>query len=140
MILLERIVMLHTIEIESGRRIELIDITGQINSIIKKSGISEGICFLHVPHTTAAITINENADPDVSHDILDKTKSLIPPDDNYAHLEGNSDSHIKSSLFGAAINLIINNGRLLLGRWQCVYFCEFDGPRNRSVNIKLISG
>ncbi len=137
--IIERIKMLERIEIESSKRIELLDITGQVNTLIQKSGVREGICFLHVPHTTAGITINENADPDVSHDILELTSRLIPKDDNYAHLEGNSDSHIKSSLFGATINLIINDGKLLLGKWQCVYFCEFDGPRNRSLHIKIIS-
>jgi len=132
--------MLETMEIESSKRIELLDITSQVNAVIQKSGISEGICLLHVPHTTAGITINENADPDVSHDILEMTGRLIPRDENYAHLEGNSDSHIKSSLFGTTIDLIINNGKLLLGRWQCLYFCEFDGPRSRSLYIKIISG
>jgi secondary thiamine-phosphate synthase enzyme len=132
--------MLERIEIESSQRTELLDITGQVNNIIQRSGVSEGICCLHVPHTTAGITINENADPDVSHDILEMTGKLIPRDDDYAHLEGNSDSHIKSSLFGATINLIINDGKLLLGRWQCVYLCEFDGPRSRSLYIKIVSG
>ena len=130
--------MLEKISIESSERIELLDITDQINSVVQKSGIKEGICFLHVPHTTAGITINENADPDVTHDILEITGRLIPGDDNYAHLEGNSDSHIKSSLLGTTINLIISNGKLLLGRWQCVYFCEFDGPRNRSLYVKIL--
>jgi len=132
--------MLHKIEIESGKRIELINITDQVNGVIKKTKTNEGICFLHVPHTTAAITVNENADPDVAYDILEKTNSLVPSDDDYAHLEGNSDAHIKSSLIGASLNLIINEGRLLFGRWQCLYFCEFDGPRNRQVYIKIIGG
>ena len=132
--------MLERIEIESTKRIELIDITSQVNSVVQKSGVSEGICHLHEPHTTAAVTINENADPDVSHDILEMTGKLIPRDDDYAHLEGNSDAHIKSSLFGITLNLIINDGKLVLGRWQCVYFCEFDGPRTRSVYIKTVIG
>ena len=131
--------MLERIEIESSKRIELLDITGQINALIQKTGVRDGICFLQVPHTTAGITINENADPDVSHDILELTSRLIPENDDYAHLEGNSDSHIKSSLFGTTLNLIINDGKLLVGRWQCVYFCEFDGPRSRTLHIKIIS-
>ena len=131
--------MLERIEIESSKRIELLDITGQINALIQKTGVRDGICFLQVPHTTAGITINENADPDVSHDILELTSRLIPENDDYAHLEGYSDSHIKSSLFGTTLNLIINDGKLLVGRWQCVYFCEFDGPRSRTLHIKIIS-
>ncbi len=137
---IERKEMLETIRVESSRRIELIDVTDQVNQVIKRSSVNDGICFLHVPHTTAAITINENADPDVSHDVLEMMGKLIPNDYNYAHLEGNSDSHIKSSLFGASTGLIINGGKLLLGRWQCVYFCEFDGPRSRSLHIKIING
>jgi secondary thiamine-phosphate synthase enzyme len=132
--------MLERIEIESSKRIELVDITNQINSVVQKSGVGEGICYLHVPHTTAAVTINENADPDVSHDILEMSGKLIPRDDDYAHLEGNSDAHIKSSMFGTTLSLIIDDGKLVLGRWQCVYFCEFDGPRTRSVYIKTVSG
>jgi secondary thiamine-phosphate synthase enzyme len=117
-----------------------IDITEKINNIIGQSGIVEGACFISVPHTTAGVTINENSDSDVVHDILNKTGKLIPPDDGYSHSEGNSDSHIKSSLFGPSLTLIINENKLLLGIWQAIYFCEFDGPRNRQVYIKLIPG
>jgi len=132
--------MLKAINLKSSRRIEFIDITEEINSTIRQSGVVEGACFISVPHTTAAITINENSDPDVVHDILNKTGQLIPPDEGYAHIEGNSDSHIKSSLFGPSLSLIINENKLLLGIWQAVYFCEFDGPRNRKFYIKLIPG
>ncbi len=131
--------MIETLSISSSKRIEFIDITSQINAIIKKNKIEEGICFLHVPHTTAGITINENADPDVVADITSKTAKIFPKNDNYYHIEGNSDAHIKSSIFGQTLNLIINNAKLLLGTWQCVYFCEFDGPRNRKLYIKLVN-
>jgi secondary thiamine-phosphate synthase enzyme len=132
--------LVKTIDLKSNKRIEFIDITEKINIIIRQSGIVEGACFISVPHTTAALTINENSDPDVVHDILHKTGKLIPPDEGYSHSEGNSDSHLKSSLFGPSLTLIINENKLLLGIWQAVYFCEFDGPRNRQVYIKLIPG
>lgn len=132
--------MLKTIDLKSARRIEFIDITDKINGLIRQSGMVEGVCFLSIPHTTAALTINENSDPDVVHDILSKTGKLIPQVEGYTHAEGNSDSHIKSSLFSPALSLIVNENRLLLGIWQAVYFCEFDGPRNRQVHIKLIPG
>jgi len=130
--------MLETIEIKSSKRIEFIDITDKINGIIAASKIKEGICFLNVPHTTAGITINENADSSVVYDILTKTNQLIPENNNYTHFEGNSDSHIKSSLFGQSLSIIIENNRALLGTWQGVFFCEFDGPRNRKVYIKIL--
>jgi secondary thiamine-phosphate synthase enzyme len=132
--------LVKTIDLKSNKRIEFIDITEKINIIIRQSGIVEGACFIIVPHTTAALTINENSDPDVVRDILNKTSRLIPPDEGYSHSEGNSDSHLKSSLFGPSLSLIINENRLLLGIWQAVYFCEFDGPRNKQVYIKLIPG
>jgi secondary thiamine-phosphate synthase enzyme len=132
--------LVKTIDLKSQKRIEFINITEKINSVIRQSGIVEGACFISVPHTTAAVTINENSDPDVTRDILNKTGKLIPPDEGYSHSEGNSDSHIKSSLFSPSLSLIINENMLLLGIWQAVYFCEFDGPRNRQVYIKLISG
>jgi secondary thiamine-phosphate synthase enzyme len=132
--------LVKTIDIKSSRRIEFIDITEKINKIISQSCIVEGACFISVPHTTAAVTINENSDPDVVNDILNKTGRLIPQGEHYAHSEGNSDSHIKSSLFSPSLSLIIHENRLLLGIWQAVYFCEFDGPRNRQVYIKSIAG
>jgi secondary thiamine-phosphate synthase enzyme len=132
--------MLKIIDLKSVKRIEFIDITDKINNIIRQSGIFEGACFINVPHTTAGVTINENSDPDVLYDILYKTGMLIPKEEGYSHNEGNSDSHIKSSLFSPALSLIINENKLLLGTWQAVYFCEFDGPRNRKVYIKTITG
>ena len=130
--------MAEILEIKTSRRTEVIDITDRINALIHSTGIKNGICFIHVPHTTAAITINENADPDVTDDILSKVNRLIPRSDNYAHSEGNSDAHIKSSLFGQTFNVMIEGSRLLLGTWQGIYFCEFDGPRTRKIFIKFL--
>ena len=130
--------MFETLDIKSSKRIEMINITSNLTQIINKYGIKNGICLLHVPHTTAAITVNENASPDVVHDIIDKTARLIPGQDNFTHTEGNSDAHIKSSLFGPTLSLIIEKGEVMLGVWQSIYFCEFDGPRNRKLYIKVI--
>ncbi len=131
--------MTDIINIKSNKRIEMLDVTGHINSLVIKSEILNGICIIHIPHTTAAITINENADIATSKDIINKLSSMIPYGEGYSHMEGNSDAHIKTSLFGPSLTLIIENGRLLLGTWQSVFFCEFDGPRNRKIFIKLIS-
>ncbi|MCL4376850.1 MAG: secondary thiamine-phosphate synthase enzyme YjbQ [Actinobacteria bacterium] len=130
--------MFKEIDIRSTKRIEFIDVTGRIENIVYDSKIKDGICVILVPHTTAGITINENADPDVSFDIVNKINKLIPENENFHHLEGNSDAHIKSSIFGVTLNLIIDEGRITLGTWQNVYFCEFDGPRNRKIYIKII--
>lgn len=128
------------LNIKTFQRIDFIDITFEIEKKIKESDISEGLCCLFVPHTTAGITINENADPSVRNDIKLKINSLIPYKESYTHNEGNSDAHIKSTLFGQSLSVIINNGRLVLGSWQGIYFCEFDGPRNRNIYIKILAG
>ena len=125
------------ITVKTGSRIEMLDITSQIRSAISKSGIQEGVCTVYCPHTTAAITINENADPDVTADIMQKLNKMIPLHENYRHFEGNSDAHIKSSLVGNSAQIIISNGTLQLGTWQGIYFCEFDGPRARHVWISI---
>ena len=130
--------MFISLDIKTNRRNEFINITNRIYEKIKNSGIINGLCILHVPHTTAGLTINENADADVVLDILSKMVKLIPQNDNFLHIEGNSDAHIKSSLFGPTLSLIIENGDIVLGTWQAVYFCEFDGPRNRRVFLKII--
>ena len=130
---------METIALQTTQRNELRDITNQIKQIVRKSEVEEGIVYLHVPHTTAGITINENADPDVVDDILLKVNEVIDNDSRFQHTEGNSDSHIKSSLFGPTMSLIIHKGKLLLGTWQGVYFCEFDGPRSRKVFIKILN-
>ncbi len=131
--------MLRQISITTTKRTEFIDITGKINDIIKKNSIKDGIALIYTPHTTAAITINENADPSVKYDINEFLLKLIPFKGAYTHLEGNSDAHIKSSLIGCSEHVIIENGKLLLGTWQGIFFCEFDGPRQRKFFIKLIS-
>ena len=130
--------MFESIGVKTSSRIERVDITGRIADYISKQNIKSGICCLFVPHTTAGITINENADFTVQQDINLKLSDLIIANDNYSHLEGNSDSHIKTSVMGTSLNIIIDNGRLMLGTWQGIYFCEFDGPRNRNLYIKLI--
>ncbi len=125
------------LSISSSKRNELIDITSKIQELIN---IDNGICFIYCPHTTAAITINENADPDVKTDILGHLNSLIPENSNFKHSEGNSDAHIKSSIIGASETIIIKNRKLQLGTWQSIFFCEFDGPRQRKVIIKIMEG
>ena len=132
--------MLKILDVKTTQRVELIDITSRVSDLILKSAVKNGLCSLFVPHTTAGITINENADPSVKVDIINKFNSLIPANDNYTHIEGNSDSHIKSTIVGQTTNLIIDNSRIVLGTWQGIFFCEFDGPRNRKVYIKLING
>lgn len=124
--------------IKSKRRIEAIDITDSILNFVKESGIKDGILVIYIPHTTAGLTINENADPSVIEDILNKTSELVPKSFNYKHLEGNADSHIKSSIFGVSHQLLIEDGKVLLGTWQGIFFLEFDGPRERKVYLKII--
>jgi secondary thiamine-phosphate synthase enzyme len=115
----------------------MLDITRQVAQAARESGIENGICTVFVPHTTAAVTINENADPDVTRDILDKLDRLFPRSDGYRHFEGNSDAHIKSSLLGFSETILVENGSLVLGTWQGIYFCEFDGPRTRSFLVDV---
>lgn len=131
--------MLRYINVRSSQRSEFIDITEKINEILKESGIVSGICYVYVPHTTAAVTINEGADPSVHRDIQHALTRLVPQETNYSHREGNADAHIKSSIIGTSQLVIIDEGRLVLGTWQAVYFCEFDGPRHRRVTLKLIA-
>lgn len=127
-----------TLDVTTGQREELIDITAQVRRAIRQTGVNSGIACLHVPHTTSAITINENADPDVVHDLLLGLERLAPRDAGYRHAEGNSDAHIKSSLLGADQTLLIENGEPVLGTWQGIYFCEFDGPRHRKLHIRIL--
>ena len=128
-----------TFTVKTAKREQLVDITAEVMEIISKSGVNSGICVVYVPHTTAAITINENADPSVRVDIEETLSKLVPYGKGYRHLEGNADSHIKSTLVAPSITLIIENGRPVLGTWQGVFFCEFDGPRTRKVHVKIIS-
>lgn len=129
----------HTLHIETQSRVEFQDVTGQIEELIGKSGIESGQCHVFVPHTSAAILINENYDPGLRQDIADFLKKLAPPNPDYHHNDGNCDSHLKATLMGATRTLLIEKRRLLLGRWQGVYFCEFDGPRRRDLYVKLVS-
>ncbi|HEX9060251.1 MAG TPA: secondary thiamine-phosphate synthase enzyme YjbQ [Clostridia bacterium] len=131
---------MYTFNVKTHSRTSMIEITSQVAELVSKSGIKSGLCTVFIPHTTAGVTINENADPDVVTDILKKINEVIPFDDGYLHSEGNSAAHIKASLFGFSQQLIIENSRLVLGTWQGIYFCEFDGPRNRTVYIKIVEG
>ena len=131
--------MLRYINVRSSQRSEFIDITEKVNEVIKEAGIVSGICYVYVPHTTAAVTINEGADPSVHRDIQNALTRLVPQEMNYSHREGNADAHIKSSIIGASQLVIIDGGRLVLGTWQAVYLCEFDGPRHRRLTLKLIA-
>lgn len=130
--------MVEYIDIRSTSKQEFIDITQKVQKIIDNSGIKEGLCVVYVPHTTAGITINENADPDVIDDIGNHLEKIVPKTEYFKHIEGNSPAHIKSSIFGHSVSIPISNGRLLLGRWQGIFFCEFDGPRSRQVIVKIV--
>jgi secondary thiamine-phosphate synthase enzyme len=123
--------------VRTNSNFAMVDITDQVRTLLRESKIKTGICYVFVPHTTAAVTINENADPDVIKDIIRTLDKLIPGDDHYRHLEGNAAAHVKSSLLGASQTVFIENGDLVLGTWQSIFFCEFDGPRTRKVFIKL---
>jgi secondary thiamine-phosphate synthase enzyme len=129
--------MLKYVNVKSQNRNELIDITGMLEAEINETEIKSGTCHVYVPHTTAGVTINEGADPSVQVDILSTLERLIPQDVHYLHAEGNSDAHVKSSLVGVFLYIPIEEGKLALGTWQSVYFCEFDGPRHRRVALKL---
>jgi len=124
--------------VKTNSRFEMIDITNHVRSVLRESNVKSGICYVFVPHTTAAVTINENADPDVPRDIIMELDKVIPLHDNYRHREGNSAAHIKSSLVGSSEMIFIENGSLVLGTWQSLFFCEFDGPRTRKVFVKLV--
>ena len=127
-------------DIQTQRRVEFLDITKEVLQAVRESGIQDGICVIHIPHTTAGVTINENADPDVMRDIEKQLARIIPATGDYRHLEGNSDAHIKSSLFNPTLTVIVSKGKLVLGTWQGIYFCEFDGPRTRKYYIKCVAG
>ena len=127
------------IRIRTHRRGEMQDITGLVRDIVATSGIDEGIVVLQSLHTTAGLTINENADPDVVHDLLGKLERLVPKDESfYRHDEGNSDSHLKTSFFGPSLTVVVSGGQPVLGTWQGIWFCEFDGPRERRVAVQLL--
>jgi secondary thiamine-phosphate synthase enzyme len=125
--------------VKSTRREEMIDITSQVQEAVTATGVSSGVVILHVPHTPAAVTVNENADPSVQSDMLSHLGRLIPQDAAFRHAEGNSDAHLKASLVGNSETLLVSDGSLALGTWQGVYFCEFDGPRQRDVYVQVLS-
>jgi secondary thiamine-phosphate synthase enzyme len=129
-----------TLEVKTGSKTELIDLTGRVQKVVSESGVTEGLCHVFVPHTTAGVTINENADPSVKADILMVLNKIISDKEPYRHSEGNSPAHIKATLTGPQLTVFVSRGRLVLGTWQAIYFCEFDGPRNRKVHVKVSEG
>ena len=131
--------MLSHISVFTRSKEVLEEITNRVNDVIHRSGVEEGVCYLYLPHTTAGIIINENADPTVARDILDRLEALVPTRGNYHHLEGNAPAHIKATLTGLSLAVPVENGRLALGRWQGVFLCEFDGPRDRTVMMQVLS-
>jgi secondary thiamine-phosphate synthase enzyme len=128
---------IQVLRLKTTRRTEWVNITSDVNRCVAASGVKSGVCYLYVPHTTAGITINEGDDPDVARDTEAAFDRMVPRDAGYKHYEGNSDSHIKASLIGTSQSVLIEGGQLHLGRWQSIFFCEFDGPRNREVKIKI---
>ena len=129
--------MTATLSVKTHSRTDMVDITAMVQQEVTKQGTEQGICLVYVPHTTAGVTINEGADPAVCRDIMAKLNEMVPQDAGYRHMEGNSDSHIKASLMGSSVSLIVEKGRLVLGTWQKIYFCDFDGPRSRKVYVKV---
>jgi secondary thiamine-phosphate synthase enzyme len=126
-------------EVRTRKRSEMVEITNRVREAIGASGVKEGLCVVYCPHTTAAITINENADPDVVHDLLLWYDRTVPKEQSgFRHAEGNSDSHIKATMVGPSVTLLIEAGEPVLGRWQGVFFCEFDGPRTRTVQVQVV--
>jgi len=132
--------MVKQLRVSTKSRTEMVDISPGVQRVVAESGIRSGLCVIYVPHTTAAVTINENSDPNVGRDILKELNAVVPFDDHYAHSEGNSAAHIKSSIIGVSKTVPVEDGRLLLGTWQALFFCEFDGPRERRVTVKVVGG
>lgn len=131
--------MYEVLPVRTDKKSQIISITSQIQAVVNKSKIKNGLCVVFNPHTTAAITINEDADPSVKSDMINELNKIVPDESHYTHMEGNSDAHIKASLMGSDRVIIVNNGKLELGTWQGIFFCEFDGPRSRKVYVKIIS-
>ena len=132
--------MIRQLRVKTHSRTELVDITQGVQRLVAESGIRSGVCYIYVPHTTSAVTINENSDPNVGRDILKELNKVIPFDDNYGHTEGNSAAHIKSSIVGASLVVFVEAGQLVLGTWQSIFLCEFDGPRTRNVMVRVSPG
>jgi len=127
-----------SLAVSTSSRTEFVDITGLIKESVSQNRWADGVLYVYIPHTTAGVTINENADPSVQKDILEALSKLVPHQNNYRHTEGNSDAHIKASLIGSSVMVIVESGRMLLGRWQGIFFCEFDGPRQREIHLKFM--
>ena len=127
-------------EVRTSKHTQMLDITREVQRAVTESGVRDGICTVFIPHTTAAVTINENADPDVVRDFTMEINKIVPWEDGYHHMEGNSAAHLESSMIGFSEQIIIEDGRLLLGTWQGIYFCEFDGPRSRKCYVKIMEG
>ncbi|MBS1839902.1 MAG: YjbQ family protein [Acidobacteria bacterium] len=126
------------LRVRTDRRTQLVDVTGEVQSIVSKSAVQQGVCYVYVPHTTAGVAINEHADPDVASDIEGIMDRVVPHKGPYRHAEGNSDSHAKTILTGTSQVIFVENGRLALGRWQGIFFCEYDGPRERTMQLKVV--
>ena len=131
--------MMQTFQVRTSAQTEFIDVTRSVQEAVKKTGVEDGFCIVFIPHTTAAVTINENADSSVVQDIVMELNKIVPFEDQYRHTEGNSPAHIKASLIGCSQTVFVESGKLVLGTWQGIFFCEFDGPRNRKVHVKVIS-
>ena len=130
--------MIHRLSIKTRAKVDFQDITEEVQDIVKSSSIENGICYVLVPHTTAAITVNEHADPSVVKDIAAQLEAVVPQHNNYRHMEGNAPAHIKASLLGSSETLLVEGGKIVLGTWQGIFFCEFDGPRNRTMLVKIV--
>ena len=131
---------METLSVSTSERVDLVDITSQVAQEVAKSSVGTGTVTIYVPHTTCGVTINESADPDVARDIKIHLAKLVPQDGGFKHYEGNSDSHIKTSMIGSSENIFIESGKLVLGTWQGIFLCDFDGPRTRKVYIKIVEG
>jgi secondary thiamine-phosphate synthase enzyme len=130
--------MMQTFQVRTSSQSEFIDITRSVQEAVKKTGVADGVCIIFIPHTTAGVTINENADPTVVQDIIMELNKIVPFKDQYRHMEGNSPAHIKASLVGCSQMVFVESGKLVLGTWQGIFFCEFDGPRSRKVHVKVM--
>jgi len=130
--------MMQTFQVRTSSQTEFVDITRSVQEAVKKTGVAEGICIIFIPHTTAGVTINENADPSVVQDIILELNKIVPFKDQYRHMEGNSPAHIKATLVGCSQMVFVESGKLVLGTWQGIFFCEFDGPRSRKVHVKVV--
>jgi secondary thiamine-phosphate synthase enzyme len=131
--------VIHTLAVRTSRRTELKSITAEVEKLVRASGCASGVCHLYVPHTTAGVIVNEGYDPDVARDMEGALDRLVPDSPLFRHSEGNSDSHIKTALVGSSETIFIAEGRMALGRWQQIFFAEFDGPRQREIHVKIVS-